>query len=55
MFTIAKLLKILKPYSDQKKLAFFDQNLFNSFYSAVAPEEPSRPVFLVSARGEGKD
>jgi len=35
MFTIAKLLKILKPYIEENQLSHFDKNLFNSFYSTL--------------------
>jgi hypothetical protein len=39
MFTIAKLVKILKPYTEKGQLAHFDKNLFYSFYSSVTFED----------------
>ena len=39
IFTIAKLIKIMKPYIDHKQLSYFDKNLFNSFYSAKSLED----------------
>ena len=39
ILTIAKLLKILKPYIEEKKLSHFDRNLFNSFYSSIYLED----------------
>ena len=38
MLTIAKLIKILEPYIEEKKLSGFDINLFKSFYSADVVE-----------------
>ena len=39
MFTIAKLMKILKPYVKAEQLSHFDKNLFHSFYSPVSMED----------------
>jgi hypothetical protein len=39
MFTIAKLMKILKPYVEAEQLSHFDKNLFHSFYSPVSLED----------------
>jgi hypothetical protein len=39
IFTIAKLMKILKPYVGAEHLSSFDKNLFQSFYSPVSLEE----------------
>ena len=36
MFTIAKLIKIMKPYIKEGQLGYFDKNLFNSFYSTIS-------------------
>ncbi len=33
MFTLAKLVRILKPYTFENKLTSFEQNLFSSFFS----------------------
>ena len=38
MFTIAKLIKIMKPYVLEGQLSYFDKNLFNSFYSSKSLE-----------------
>jgi hypothetical protein len=38
MFSIGKLLKILKPYTEHQKLGYFDKNLFLSFYSKKGAE-----------------
>lgn len=42
MFSLGKLMKILKPYTEEQKLGYFDKNLFQSFYSkkADAEEDP---------------
>ena len=42
MFTIAKLLKIMKPYIEEKQLSHFDKNLFNSFYSQLSLEDQTK-------------
>jgi hypothetical protein len=39
IFTIAKLMSILKPYIEEKQLSHFDKNLFNSFYSSLSNED----------------
>lgn len=39
IFTIAKLMKILKPYVGAEHLSSFDINLFQSFYSPVSLDE----------------
>ena len=39
MFTIAKLMKILKPYVKAEQFSHFDKNLFQSFYSPVSMED----------------
>ena len=57
MLRIGKLLKILKPYTQDQKLSYFDKNLFMSFYSKkgaelveegdvqlVVPEKSSRNI-----------
>lgn len=50
MFTIAKLMKILKPYIEENQLSYFDKNLFHSFYSAQALEEkPQSRLAVVSS------
>jgi hypothetical protein len=38
MFTIAKLIKIMRPYVKEGQLSYFDKNLFNSFYSSQSLE-----------------
>jgi hypothetical protein len=52
LFSIGKLLKILKTYTQEQKLSHFDKNLFLSFYSskAVEPEEEEGDVKLVPAK-----
>jgi hypothetical protein len=50
IFTISKLLKILKPYTEQTKLGYFDLNLFHGFYSTVPHEEPPEPVVFSSRK-----
>jgi len=46
IFTIAKLIKILKPYTENGKLDDFDLNLFKRFYPEK-PEEPEKTTVLV--------
>ena len=46
IFTIAKLMKILKPYVGAEHLSSFDKNLFQSFYSAVSLEEKPKANYL---------
>lgn len=38
LFSIGKLLRILKPYTQEEKLGHFDKNLFLSFYSSKASD-----------------
>jgi len=40
LFTIAKLIKILKPYTLQGKLSFFDLNLFKGYFDARIIDAP---------------
>lgn len=49
IFTISKLLTILKPYIGLKELSHFDKNLLHSFYTPISVEEkPDRTKGLLS-------
>lgn len=39
LFTMAKLIKLLLPYSTQEKLSYFDQNLFNNFFKKMEKDK----------------
>jgi len=47
LFTVAKLFKILQPYTEEKQLSYFDINLFHSFFSS-RPWEEKPPLDLAA-------
>jgi hypothetical protein len=48
IFTIAKLMKILKPYIEEKQLSHFEKNLFNSFYSSTSIEDKPKANMMAA-------
>jgi hypothetical protein len=46
IFTIAKLMSILKPYIEVEQLSHFDKNLFHSFYSSKFLQEKPKKNLL---------
>jgi len=39
VFTVARLFKILLPYTEEKQLSYFEINLFHSFFSSIQWED----------------
>ena len=57
MFTIAKLIKIMKPYIKEGQLGYYDKNLFNSFYSTISQEaeKPQSSLVIASTKNKKKN